>query len=70
MTGKPKLRNALEYLEMKDNRDTAFDSSIVECKVKLLIKLSQAGSNNSEQVEYMRKLILLIRDLRDYKKLS
>ena len=64
------LRNALEYLEMKDSKDTAFDISIVQCKIKLLIRLSQASNGKSEQIEYMRKLILLLRSLSDHKKLS
>ena len=63
------LRNALEYLEMKDSKDTAFDISIVQCKIKLLIRLSQASNDDSEQIEYMRKLFLLIRSLSDHKKL-
>ena len=64
------LRNALEYLEMKDSKDTAFDISIIQCKIKLLIRLSQASNDNSEQIENMRKLILLVRSLSDHKKLS
>ena len=64
------LRNALEYLEMKDSKDTAFDISIVQCKIKLLIRLSQVSNDSCEQIECMRKLMLLLRSLSDHKKLS
>ena len=70
LESKSHLRNALEYLEMKDSKDTAFDISIVQFKIKLIIRLTQASNDNSEQIECMRKLMLLLRSLSDHKKLS
>ena len=55
---------------MKDSKDTAFDISIVQFKIKLIIRLTQASNDNSEQIECMRKLMLLLRSLSDHKKLS
>ena len=64
------LRKALEYLETKESEDIIYNSAIIQCKIKLLIKLSQVDKTNSEQIEYIKKLILMVRDLSDHKKLS
>ena len=65
------LRKALENLEKQnDSKNIAFNCSIVKYKIKLLIELGKVDKKNSEQIEYMRKLILIVRDLSDHKKLS
>ena len=64
------LKKALEYLETKKNEDIVHNSTIIQCKIKLLIKLSQADKTNSQQTEYIKKLILMVRDISDHKKLS